>query len=95
MYYLSWDLGSFFSNLALKGKEYGQYFVVFLGVILIIAGLYQIVKGLMSHGRGQTNWGIAAACILIGGFMAGITSWDSIQNFTNMGSATIDTLGHS
>lgn len=94
MMYLAWDLGSFFSNLAKYGKQWGAYFIAFLGVILIVAGFYQIVKGLMSHGRGGTNWGLAAACILIGGFMAGVSTWNSIQNFTNMGSATIDALGH-
>lgn len=94
---MNWDLGSFFSNLTAKGKEWGGYFIVFLGVILIIIGVFNIVKAFMSQGRGQTNWFMTIAMILVGGFLCaagvGSAAFDKMTGLANIGAGTISELG--
>lgn len=95
---MTWDLGSFFSNLAAKGKEWGGWFLLFLGVVLIVVGVFHIVKAFMSQGRGQTNWFMTIAMILVGGFLcaAGTTGtavFNKMTKLANVGSGTIESLG--
>ena len=94
---MNWDLGKFFSNLTQKGKEWGGYFIVFLGVILIVIGIFNIVKAFMSQGRGQTNWFMTIAMILVGGFLCaagvGSTAFDKMTGLANIGAGTISELG--
>ncbi len=94
---MSWDLGKFFSNLTAKAKEWGGYFLVFLGVILLIVGVIQIVKAFMSHGRGQTNWLMVGGMILVGGFLCtagvGAGAFTKVEKLANVGAGTLDALG--
>ena len=95
---MNWDLGSFFSNLASKGKEWGGWFLLFLGVVLIVVGVFNVVKAFMSQGRGQTNWFMTIAMILVGGFLcaAGATGTEVFNKMTglaNIGAGTISELG--
>lgn len=91
---LGFDLGKFFENLTTKAKEWGGYFIMFLGAILIIWGVVNIVKAFVSNGRGQTNWLMTAAMILVGGlFLAG--GFTAMQNFATMGKDTLEQLGHT
>jgi uncharacterized membrane protein len=95
--FMSWDLGTFFSNLTSKAKEWGGYLLVLLGVVLLIAGIVQIVKAFMSHGRGQTNWLMVGGMILVGGFLCatggGLAAFNNVQKLANVGSGTLDALG--
>lgn len=90
------DLGQFFKNLMEKGKEWGAWFIGFLGVILVIWGIVNVVKAFISQGRGQTNWLLTIGMILVGGFLIGIAgAWDNLQKFLDMGTATINDLGQT
>lgn len=89
------DLGTFFDNLAKLGKEWGAKFIVFLGVILVVWGIVNIVKAFISQGRGQTNWLMTIAMLLVGGFLCAIGGWDTIQNFLNIGAGTITKMGET
>ena len=92
-----WDLGSFFSNLTTKGKEWGGYLLVFLGVILIVVGVVKVVMAFVSK-RSQTNWFATIGMILVGGFLAaagvGSAAFDKVNKLANVGAGTLDSLGH-
>ena len=94
MFQLGFNLGTFFKNLAAKAKEWGHLFIVFLGVILVIWGIVAIVKGFISHGRGQVNWLMSIAMILVGGFLVTLGSWDALNNWLQIGTGTLTELGH-
>lgn len=89
---MAFDLGTFFSNLTEKGKEWGGYFIIFLGVVLIIVGVVKIVKGFATQGRGQTNWLMAIGTILVGGFLVA-AGFNGVNNLANIGAETINQLG--
>ncbi len=94
MYTLGFDLGSFFSNLTEKSKEWGGYFVAFLGVVLLVWGIVSIVKAFVSHGRGQVNWLMCIGMILVGGFLIGSgLNLTGIIKIAQVGNDTIDKLG--
>ena len=92
MLQLAFDLGTFFSNLTEKAKEWGGYFIIFLGVCLIIISVVQIVKGFASHGRGQTNWLMTIGMLLVGGFLVG-AGFTGVNKLAEVGAATIRGLG--
>ena len=72
----AWDLGSFLENATSTLQGWGGSLIILIGVIMVIASVYQIAKGLIQGGRGQTNWAIAILLLLIGGaFMAGLFRW--------------------
>ena len=50
-----WELGTFLTNLAGNLKYWGGLLFIVFGVVMIIAGIYQLVKGLVNHGKTQTN----------------------------------------
>ena len=88
MLQLAFDLGKFFSNLTYQAGQWAGYFVAFLGLVLMVIAVVQIVKGFASHGRGQTNWLMTIAMLLVGGFM-----FAGIKTFAAIGSETIQSLG--
>ena len=92
---LGFDIGCFFQTLGDKSKEWARWFIVFLGVVLIVWGIVNIVKAFISQGRGQTNWLMTIAMILVGGFLCAIQGFDEILDFTNIGAETIKQMGES
>lgn len=91
---LGFDIGDFFQNLNNKVQEWGTYFIMFLGAVLIIWGVVSIVKAFISHGRGQTNWLMTIGMILVGGFML-VSGFTGFQNLANIGNDTILEMGTS
>lgn len=83
-----WDIGGILQGLTKVGKEWGNYFIILMGVIMLLVGAFHIAKGLMSQGRSQVNWALAIILIIAGGaFMAG--GWTLIQDLASGGEATI------
>ncbi len=96
MYIIGADIGVFFSNLTEKSKEWGGYFLMFLGVVLIIWGVVGIVKAFVSHGRGQVNWLMTIGMILVGGFLlASGNNMAEVIKFANYGNDTLKDLAGS
>ncbi len=96
MYTMGFDIGAFFSNLTDKAKTWGAYFIMFLGVVLLIMGVVNIVKAFASHGRGQVNWLMVAGMILVGGFLLGVgANMEGLINLSKVGEETIKDLGDS
>lgn len=61
-------------------STWGRYFLVVLGIVMVIYGVYQIGKGMMSGGRGQTNWVMAIGCLILGGALAVSGGWKFVVN---------------
>lgn len=91
---LAWDLGTFLQNATSTLKTWGNYLIILIGVVMIIVAVYQIAKGLISHGRGQpTNWFVAILLLIIGGaLMVGGFTW--VSGIAEGGKQTIDDLGN-
>lgn len=86
------DLIQFFKNIAGYLKDIGKYIIILAGVILIIVAIVQIAKGFAAGGKGQVNWVMSIACLLVGGMLlAG--GWTLAANVASMGKDTIEELG--
>lgn len=91
---MAWDLGSFLQNATQTLKDWGGYLIILIGVVMVIAAVYQIAKGLMSHGKTQTSWPIAIILLILGGaFMVGGFSF--VSNIASGGKKTIEDLGQT
>lgn len=97
MFYLpmAWDLDSFLKNLGTSMQGWGALLVFVIGTAMVIAAAYFIGKGLMSHGRGQTNWAMTILLLIVGGaFMAaGGGGWALLTDIAEGSKQTIDKLG--
>lgn len=89
---LAWDIGTFLRNATKTIKQWGSYLIILIGVVLIIVSIWQIAKGLISHGKGQTNWAVAIIMLIIGGaLMAG--GFGLVSTIASGGGQTINELG--
>lgn len=64
-------------------QKWGQWFLVVVGVAMVIYGIFQIAKGMMSGGRGQTNWVMAIGCIIVGGLLSVSGGWGFVANLAS------------
>lgn len=67
-----WTINNFLSKAAEALNGWGSIVVVILGLVAIIAAAYQIVTGLISHGKKQTSWPVVIALLLVGGIFVAI-----------------------
>lgn len=88
----SWDLTSFLTNSTEQVKIWGGSFLTLVGVIGIIWSAFQIVTGLMSHGKKQVSYGTNAILLLISGALSA-TGLSLVTNIAQGGQKTIEDLG--
>lgn len=89
---MAWDLGSFLEKSKSTLQIWGGSLIMLIGVVMVIASVYQIAKGLISGGKGQVNWAIAIILLIVGGaFMVGGFSF--VSNIAAGGQKTIEDLG--
>ena len=92
-----WDLTTFLGNATAQLEIWGGLLMVLLGVVMIIVAIWRIAKGLISHGKTQTNWFVAIALLLLGGALAGLgggrAAWEWVSGIAKGGKQTIDDLG--
>ena len=70
--FASWDFGGFLRSSTNTLKLWGGYAIVLIGVVMVVIAAYHIGKGLMPGNKGQTNWGLNIALLVVGGaFMTG------------------------
>lgn len=75
-------------NVANALGTWGNIIVLILGIAMIIVGVYQLAKALISHGKGQPpNWFIIIGLLLLGGLLIG-TSLGGVANLVNTGDAS-------
>lgn len=87
------NLGSFFKNLTSVGETWGGYFIMFLGMILVIVAIIQLVKAFLQHGRGQSNWLMIALMILVGGYLFA-TGFNGVKTFADFGQQTLKDIAN-
>ena len=89
----AWDIGTFLQNSTKTIKQWGSYLIILIGVVMVIASVWQIAKGLIAHGKANTNWAVAILLLIIGGaFMAG--GFAFMQQIASGGKKTIEDLGN-
>ena len=88
-----WSINKFLSNLNNSLFSWGKIIVTIVGVIMVLAGIFQIAKGLMSGGRSQTNWVLAIALFFLGGALAFTNGFAIVQSLGKGGAQTLNDLG--
>lgn len=93
--YMAWNLNSFLNNFGQAAQTWGKYIVFAIGTFMVIAAAFFIAKGLMSQGRGQTNWALTILLLIIGGALmaTGGGGWQLLQNIAGGSKQTISDLG--
>lgn len=86
------DIIRFLDNTANYLKKIGHYIMILAGVILVIVAVVQIAKGLAGGGRGQVNWVMSIACLLVGGMLI-FGGWNLATKVAKIGKGTIEKLG--
>lgn len=89
----SWDLRNFLNNSFSTLGEWFSLAVMILGICAVAYAIWQIVSGLMSQGKKQTNWAIAIILLLVGGALSMTTGFQFVQNIASGGRKTIEDLG--
>ena len=87
----NFDILSFMQNLAGYLKNIGHVFMIVIGVVLVIVAVVQIAKGFASGGRGQVNWVMSIACLLVGGLLI-FGGWNTATWIASVGNGTIDQI---
>lgn len=85
------NIGNFFKNLTSVGRAWGGAFISFLGLVLIVVAIVQLVKAFLQHGKGQANWLMIGLMILVGGYL--LTSGiGGVEAFSNLGKTTLENV---
>ena len=87
------NIGTWLENASQSLSTWGQYGIMFIGVILIIVAAAKIAMGFISHGKGQTNWLICIGMLLVGGFFVG-SGYTGMKKLADVGAATIGEMGN-
>lgn len=83
------SIGNFLNGLNASLFNWGQVIVVIIGVVMVIVGVFNIAKGLMSGGRAQTNWVMNLVLFFVGGAIAFGGGWGLVKDVSAGGSDTI------
>lgn len=88
-----WTLENFLKNAFQKLKGWGGILVTIIGIVMLVAGIYQVAKGLISHGKTQVSWPIAIILILLGAALAFAGVWGLMSDIGTGAKGTIEALG--
>lgn len=88
-----WDLRNFLNNSFTTLGEWFSLAVMILGIVAVAYAIWQIVSGLMSQGKKQTNWAVSIILLLVGGALSMTTGFEFVQNIAAGGKTTIEDLG--
>ena len=89
---MEWSIETFLVNLKDKLKLWGSGIIMILGVVMILAAVVQIAKGFIMGARAQTSWGMAVACLIIGGMLlAG--GWGIVGQISTGAGSSLTSLG--
>lgn len=75
----SFTISNFLQQLGNALNGWGAIIIAILGVVAIIAAAYQIVTGLISHGKKQTSWPVVIALLVVGGVFLAIGISNGLQ----------------
>lgn len=88
-----WDLRTFLTNSFETLGDWISLAVMILGIVAVAYSVWQIVSGLMSQGKKQTNWAVAIILLLVGGALSMTTGFEFVQGIAGGGKKTIEDLG--
>jgi hypothetical protein len=88
-----WDLRNFLENSFTTLGEWFSLAVMIVGIVAVAYAIWQIVSGLMSQGKKQTNWAVAIILLLVGGALSMTTGFEFVQSIAGGGRKTIEDLG--
>lgn len=88
----SWDLTNFLTNSTKQIQTWGGLFLTLVGVVGIIWSAFQIISGLMSHGKKQVSYGTQVMLLLISGALSA-TGLSLVTTIAQGGRKTIEDLG--
>lgn len=83
------SIGKFIQSMGTNIGSWVKMIVMIIGVIMVGAGIYQVAKNLISHGKGQTNWIVTFALIIIGAILMLSGGWSFIRAFSKAGETTL------
>lgn len=83
------SIGKFIQSMGTNIGSWVKMIVMIIGVVMVGAGIYQVAKNLISHGKGQTNWIVTFALIIIGAILMLAGGWDFIKSFSTAGQNTL------
>jgi hypothetical protein len=86
----SGSIGTFIQTMGKNVGSWVKMIVMIIGVIMVGAGIYQVAKNLISHGKGQTNWIVTLALIIFGAILMLTGGWDFIKTFSSAGKTTLN-----
>lgn len=86
----SGSIGTFIQTMGKNIGSWVKMIVMIIGVIMVGAGIYQTAKNLISHGKGQTNWIVTLALIILGAILMLTGGWDFIKTFSGAGKTTLN-----
>lgn len=87
-----WDLTNFLKNSTAQIKTWGGLFLTLVGFVGVIWSAFQIISGLMSHGKKQVSYGSNAVLLLISGALSA-TGLTLVTSIAQGGQKTIEELG--
>lgn len=86
------DITGFLKGLRNSLGVWGSIIMGILGAAALIVAAYQVVSGLISHGKKQTNWFVTIGLIIVGAMFVG---W-ALGDFADfIGSDTINNIKDS
>ncbi|MGX1266751.1 hypothetical protein RKD55_004695 [Rossellomorea marisflavi] len=88
-----WDLRSFLTNSFSTAGEWISLAIMILGLVAVAISVWQIVTGLISQGKKQTNWAVSIMLLLVGGALSMTTGFQFVQSIASGGRKTIEDLG--
>lgn len=92
-----WSVTSLLAGGAQTLQTWGALILFILGCAAIIAGIYKLVTGLVSHGQKQTSWVVVILLILVGGVLtvgSALNAWQFVAGtVAGTGFKTLDDLG--
>lgn len=89
----TWSISGLLKAFRQSVTGYVQIIIVAIGVVMVGVGVYQIAKNLISHGKGQTNWVVTAALIMVGGMLMLSGGWTVLEDIGTGSKNTLDNMG--
>lgn len=89
----TWSVSGLLKAFRQSVTGYVQIIIVAVGVVMVGVGVYQIAKNLISHGKGQTNWVVTAALIMVGGMLMLSGGWTVLEDIGTGSKNTLDNMG--
>lgn len=89
----SWSISKFLGAMQNSLTYYVKIIVLAIGVVMVGAGIFQVAKNLISHGKSQTNWVVTFALIIIGGTLMLTGGWTVIGNIAQGSKTSLDNMG--